>query len=86
MRDVKDPIIITMYVSEDLPPNISRTIRDFKHLLTEYNEHSSKRIEIEEVNPNLNEELEMKAIEVGINPIPLEIREKDQVESTEESF
>jgi len=68
-----------MYVSEDLPPDISRTIRDFKHLLTEYNAHSKKRIEIEEVNPNSNEELEMKAIEVGIHPVPLEVREKDQV-------
>ncbi|RZT97148.1 gliding-associated putative ABC transporter substrate-binding component GldG [Ancylomarina subtilis] len=79
LREVKDPIIITMYVSEDLPPDISRTIRDFKHLLTEYNAHSKKRIEIEEVNPNSNEELEMKAIEVGIHPVPLEVREKDQV-------
>jgi len=79
LREVKDPIIITLYVSEDLPPDISRTIRDFKHLLKEYNEHSSKRIEIEEVNPNSNEELELKAIEVGIHPVPLEVREKDQV-------
>ncbi|MRT91555.1 Gldg family protein [Ancylomarina sp. 16SWW S1-10-2] len=79
LREVKDPIIITLYISEDLPPDISRTISDFKHLLTEYNKHSSKRIEIEEVNPNSNEELEMKAIEVGIHPVPLEVREKDQV-------
>ncbi len=79
LSEVKDPIIITLYVSEDLPPDISRTIRDFKHLLTEYNAHSSKRIEIEEVNPNLSEEFEMKAIEVGIHPVPLEVREKDQV-------
>ncbi|MDE5420894.1 Gldg family protein [Ancylomarina sp. DW003] len=79
LREVEDPIIITMYVSEDLPPDISRTIRDFKHLLTEYNKHSSKRIEIEEVNPNLSEEVEVKAIEVGIHPVPLEVREKDQV-------
>jgi len=79
LSEVKDPIIITMYVSKDLPPDISRTIRDFKHLLTEYNAYSNERIEIEEVNPNQNEELEMKAIEVGIHPVPLEIREKDQV-------
>lgn len=79
LREVKDPIIITLYVSEDLPPDISRTIRDFKHLLTEYNKHSNKRIEIEEVNPNSSEELEMKAIEVGIHPVPLKVREKDQV-------
>lgn len=79
LSEVNDPIIITMYVSEDLPPDINRTIRDFKHLMTEYNAHSTKRIEIEEVNPNASEELEMKAIEVGIHPVPLEVREKDQV-------
>ncbi|MGZ2370055.1 GldG family protein [Ancylomarina sp. YFZ004] len=79
LKEVKDPIIITLYVSEDLPPDISRTIRDFKHLLTEYNKHSNKRIEIEEVNPNSSEELELKAIGVGIHPVPLEVREKDQV-------
>ena len=79
LSEVKDPIIITMYISEDLPPDINRTIRDFKHLLTEYNAYSKERIEIEEVNPNQTEELEMKAIEVGIHPVPLEVREKDQV-------
>jgi len=79
LSEVEEPIIITMYVSEDLPPDINRTIRDFKHLMTEYNAHSTKRIEIEEVNPNASEELEMKAIEVGIHPVPLEVREKDQV-------
>ncbi len=79
LSEVKDPIIITLYISEDLPPDINRTVRDFKHLLTEYDKYSSKRIEVDEINPNSNEELEMKAINAGIHPVPLEVREKNQV-------
>lgn len=79
LREVETPIIMTLYVSEDLPPDVNRTVQDLKHLLTEYNQYSSKKISFEYVNPNANKELEQEAIEAGINPVPLEVREKDQI-------
>jgi gliding-associated putative ABC transporter substrate-binding component GldG len=79
LSEVETPIIITLYVSENLPPDVNRTVQDLKNLLTEYNNYSRKKIDFEYINPNANEELEQEAIEAGINPVPLEVREKDQI-------
>ncbi|BAX79663.1 GldG family protein [Labilibaculum antarcticum] len=79
LREVELPIIMTLYVSENLPPDVNRTVQDLKNLLTEYNNYSKRKIDFEFVNPNANEEFEQEAIEAGINPVPLEVREKDQI-------
>lgn len=79
LREVETPIIITLYVSENLPPDVNRTVQDLKNLLTEYNHYSKRKIDFEFINPNTNEELEQEAIEAGVNPVPLEVREKDQI-------
>ncbi|MFA8434529.1 MAG: GldG family protein [Marinifilaceae bacterium] len=79
LKEVKEPIIISLYISDGLPPDVSRMVRDFKNLLKEYNSYSKYRIEFEEINPNKNKELEQEAIAAGIRPVPLEVREKDQL-------
>lgn len=79
LREVETPIIMTLYVSDDLPPDVNRTVQDLKNLLIEYNHYSKKNIDFEFINPNANEELEQEAIAAGINPVPLEVREKDQI-------
>lgn len=79
LREVDSPIIITLYISDDLPTDVNRTIQDLKNLLTEYNNYSKRKIEFEHINPNNNEELEQEALDRGISPVPLEIREKDQL-------
>nr|WP_320118186.1 Gldg family protein [uncultured Marinifilum sp.] len=79
LSEVKEPIIITLYISDDLPPDVNRTVQDLKNLLTEYNHYSSRKIDFEYINPNKNAELEQKAVEAGIHAVPLEIRQKDQL-------
>jgi len=79
LREVETPIIMTLYISENLPPDVNRTVQDLKNLLIEYNHYSKRKIDFEFINPNANEELEQEAIEAGINPVPLEVREKDQI-------
>lgn len=79
LREVDESIIITLYISDDLPPDVNRSVQDLKNLLTEYNHYSKRKIDFEYINPNNNEELEQEAIDAGIHPVPLEIREKDQL-------
>lgn len=79
LKEVETPIIMTLYISEDLPPDVNRTVKDLKSLLAEYNQYSRKKISFEYINPNSNEKLAQEAISAGINPVPLEIREKDQI-------
>jgi len=79
LRDVESPIIITLYISEDLPAHIRRTVEDFKNLLTEYNHYCARKIDFEYVNPNKSTEAEEEAHKAGIHAVPIEVRDKDQI-------
>ncbi len=79
LKNLKDPVTIKAYFSENLPPNIAQTRKDFKDLLIEYNTRSKGMIVYEFINPNENEEKEQEALQAGINPVLIDVREKDQM-------
>jgi gliding-associated putative ABC transporter substrate-binding component GldG len=79
IKNIDEPVTITAYFSEDLPPDILKTRRDFKELLTEYRTISKNNIMYEFINPNSDEQTEQEAINKGIQPVLINIRDKDQV-------
>ncbi|MGB5893665.1 MAG: GldG family protein, partial [Ignavibacteriaceae bacterium] len=74
-----EPITITAYFSEDLPPNILKVRQDFRDILVEYASYSSGQIVYEFVNPSETEETEIKAQQSGIQPVMINVRERDQM-------
>lgn len=74
-----DPVTVTAYFSEDLPPDVLKVKRDFKDMLTEYAQASGGKIVYEFVNPNESQETEMKAQQQGISPLMINVRERDQM-------
>lgn len=79
LNDLNDPVTVTAYFSDDLPPNIAKVRRDFKDLLVEYSNRSGGDVVYEFVNPNENEQTETQAQQGGIQPIMINVREKDQM-------
>jgi gliding-associated putative ABC transporter substrate-binding component GldG len=79
LKNLKDPVTITAYFSEDLPPNIAQVKQDFRDLLVEYANKSGNLIVYEFVNPNETQESEVKAQQAGIRPVMINVRERDQV-------
>jgi gliding-associated putative ABC transporter substrate-binding component GldG len=79
LSELKDPVTVTAYFSTDLPPNIAKTRRDFKELLVEYAQRSKGKVVYEFINPNENEDKEKAAMQAGIQPVLVNVREKDQV-------
>ncbi|MDR1860587.1 MAG: Gldg family protein [Bacteroidales bacterium] len=77
--ELEDPISVTAYFSEGLPPQIERSRTDFQDLLTEYRSVSRGNVHYEFVNPNKNEFTEQIAEQAGIRPVLINTREKDQV-------
>lgn len=77
--NLDETVTITAYFSEDLPAEIVRSKREFKDLLIEYRNLSHGQLEFEFVNPSESEELENEAIQSGIYPVMINVREKDQV-------
>ncbi len=79
LEDLDDVITITAYFTKELPPQLQKSRQDFEDLLIEYDNRSGGNVVFEFVNPNENEAEEQKAQQKGINPVMINVTEKDQV-------
>jgi len=79
VQDLLEPVTIKAYFSENLPPNVAQTKQDFKDLLVEYANLSDGNLVYEFINPGEDEVVEQEATQVGISPVMINVREKDQV-------
>lgn len=79
LENLNDPVTVTAYFSEDLPPDVAKVKTDFRDMLIEYSSKSDGQIVYEFINPNEDQETEMKAQQSGVQPIMINVRERDQV-------
>lgn len=79
LNELDEPVTITAYFSDDLPAAIAKNQRDFKEMLLEYATLSDGMIDFEFVSPNGDEKLEQEAMQKGIQPVLIDVREKDQM-------
>ena len=78
LGSLDDPITVTAYFSEGLPPAIGQTKNEFKDILVEYASRSKGNILYEFVNPNKDQTTENEAIKAGVSSLMINVREKDQ--------
>jgi gliding-associated putative ABC transporter substrate-binding component GldG len=79
LRNLKEPVTVTAYFTNNIPSELAKTKRDFKEMLIEYNNISKGQVVYEFIDPSVNQETEQKAASSGIQPVIANIREKDQV-------
>src|ERR1041385_7798002 len=79
LKAVKQPITVKAFFSENLPPDIAKTKRDFRDLLIEYANRSKGKVVYSFINPNEKEELEQQAAQSGVQPVMINVRDKDQM-------
>jgi gliding-associated putative ABC transporter substrate-binding component GldG len=79
LESLDEPVTITAYFSEDLPPDVARVKKDLKDLLVEYDNASRGKVVYQFINPGEDQETEMEAQQSGIQPIMINVREKDQM-------
>jgi len=79
LKNLEEPVTIKAYFSKDLPATISKTRQDFQELLVEYSKRADGNVLYEFINPNEKESTEKDAAQNGIQPVMINIREKDQV-------
>lgn len=79
LKNLEEPVTVKAYFSEDLPPNVIKARQDFQEMLVEYASLSDGMLLYEFINPNENEANEQDAMSHGIQPVLINVREKDQV-------
>ena len=80
LTDLEDVITIKAYFSEDLPAQLISNRQDFEDLLLEYENRSGGNVVYEFISPNEDEEKEAEAQQNGIQPVIINVSEKDQVQ------
>lgn len=79
IHSLNEPVTVTAYFTKGSQPEVDKVRQDFLDLLTEYANISDGMINFAFVNPNKEEALENEAMQNGIQPLMLNVREKDQV-------
>lgn len=79
LKNLTEPVTVKAYYSENLPPDVAKGKKDIKELLIEYNNISRGDLVYEFINPNKDETSERDATQAGIQPVMINVREKDQV-------
>ena len=79
LEDLPEVVTVKAYFSEDLPTQLVSTRQDFEDLLLEYENRSDGYLVYEFLNPNENEQKEQEAQQAGVNPVMVNVREKDQM-------
>jgi len=81
LKSLSKPVTITAYYSENSIPVITRARSDLKDMLMEYAARSGNMVVYNFVNPNKNDSLEKVAQHNGVNPFPVQMREKDEMKN-----
>ena len=78
LKSLEDPVTVTAYFSKDLPADFAKTRRDFQDLLVEYSNLSKGMVNYEFISPETDED-KQEAAQNGIQPLLINVREKDQM-------
>lgn len=78
-RELTDPVTITAYFSDDLPPQLERGKREFRNYLEEFRAYAGGNLEFRFINPTQSEDAEIRAQQSGIQPVLIDVRERDQI-------
>lgn len=77
LTDLEDPVLVKAFFTGNLPQQYQKPQEDFKNLLVEYANRSNGMVDFEFIDPSENEDNERLAMESGISPLLINVREKD---------
>ncbi len=78
LRGLEDPVDVKAYFSDNLPADLERVKTDFENLLIEYNNISKGKVNYRFINPGESPDKEQEAAQNGIQPVLINVREKDE--------
>lgn len=79
LKSLDEPVTVTAYFTRGSQQQIEKARQDFKDMLIEYANVSGGMLNYEFLNPNEDQQIEQEAMQAGIQPLVISVREKDQV-------
>ncbi len=79
LSSLDEPVTVTAYFTEDVPSELIKVRKDFRELLVEYANASDGNVVYEFIDPNKDQQMEQQAMQAGIMPSIVNVRDKDQM-------
>lgn len=79
LSSLEEPVTVTAYFTEDVPPQILQGRKEFQDMLVEYANYADGNLVYEFVDPNKDQQTEQKAMQEGIMPSIMNVRERDEM-------
>lgn len=83
LKKLDDVMVIRIIFSDQLPPNYRLNEQYITDLLSEYRRASHGKIRVEYFNPGLSAQTRQEAMQMGVSPVQLDLRERDRREVKE---
>ena len=83
LNKLDDTLLLRLYFSSQLPPNFKINEQYIRDLLKEYKRASGGNVRVEFFDPNKSDKIRQQAIQAGIAPVKLDVRERDRREVKE---
>lgn len=80
---IEGPVVIKVYASRELPPEMENTFTDLKDLLFEYRRLSRGRIQVEYLAPDVNPKAKIEAGNYGIPPVQFNVISQEELKVKE---
>ena len=81
LKGLLEPVTVTAYFTEKMPPELALIRQDFKDLLVEYAARGNGNVVFEFIDPNSADSLEQQAQQAGVKPMLAQTRAKDKAEN-----
>lgn len=83
MKKLDDTLLVRLVFSSKLPAQFKLNEQYIRDLLLEYKRASGGHMRIEYMDPGKSENIRREAIQLGVSPVQLDVREKDRREVKE---
>ncbi|MBL0237287.1 MAG: GldG family protein [Saprospiraceae bacterium] len=86
IKNLDEKVNITAYFSNDLPTDVAKTQEELKDILNEFANISKGQVEYQFISPNDDPKKEEEAMKEGIQPVMINVREKEINQSNSKHF
>ncbi len=80
VKNLDDILIVKVFFSKKLPPNLLPLREHLADLLEEYRSASGGKVRVEFIDPQKDRETEMMVMKLGIPPVQMNVLEKNKLE------
>lgn len=81
LTTLEEPVTITAYFSDNLPPQLDQVKREVRDMLTEYATRSKGMVAYEFIDPLEDDKIKAQANQAGVQQMQVQVQEKDQIQA-----